>query len=70
MIAWTEEPKHLPAIPFGKHRGMKWAEAPVDYLQWMVRQTDMDRDALAGAERELRDAEVPGAKAPELAVDG
>ena len=53
MIAWTEEPKHLPAIPFGKHRGMKWAEAPVDYLQWMVRQTDMDRDALAGAEREL-----------------
>ncbi len=46
MIAWTSEPKFLPVIPFGKHRGTKWDEAPIDYLQWMSRQTDMDPDAI------------------------
>jgi exodeoxyribonuclease X len=53
MIAWTTEPRNLSVVPFGKHRGSKWAEAPIDYLRWMVRQTDMDGDALACAEREL-----------------
>jgi len=46
MIEWTKAPKFLPTIPFGKHRGLKWDEAPIDYLQWMVRQTDMDPDAI------------------------
>ena len=54
MIAWTKEPKFMPAIPFGKHRGVKWEEAPVDYLQWMVRQTDMDQDAMWRAGQELK----------------
>lgn len=53
MIAWTEEPKLMPSIPFGKHRGTRWAEAPLDYLQWMVRQTDMDVDAVWNARQEL-----------------
>jgi exodeoxyribonuclease X len=54
MIAWTKEPKFLPFIPFGKHRGLKWGEAPADYLQWMARQTDMDQDAIWCAREELK----------------
>ena len=53
MIAWTLEPKLMPNIPFGKHRGMAWSEAPQDYLNWMARQTDMDQDAIWNAKREL-----------------
>ena len=54
MIAWANEPMFTPAIPFGKHRGLKWAEAPADYLQWMVRQTDMDQDTTWWARQELK----------------
>lgn len=54
MIAWTAEPKLLPRILFGKHRGSKWTEVPTDYLQWMVRQVDMDRDAIWCAQQELK----------------
>jgi exodeoxyribonuclease X len=53
MIAWTAEPKLLPNIPFGKHRGLVWSAAPLDYLQWMVRQSDMDPDAIWNAKQEL-----------------
>ncbi|MGI4795126.1 MAG: exonuclease domain-containing protein [Janthinobacterium lividum] len=53
MIAWTALPKRLPKLPFGKHRGLAWAEAPLDYLQWMMRQTDMDQDAIWCAGQEV-----------------
>jgi exodeoxyribonuclease X len=53
MILWTKEPKLMPVVPFGKHRGTAWTDAPQDYLQWMVRQTDMDEDAIWNARREL-----------------
>ena len=53
MIQWTQEPKLMPNIPFGKHRGLSWAEAPLDYLQWMTRQGDMDADAIWNARQEL-----------------
>ena len=54
MIAWTNEPRRLPVVPFGKHRGAKWSEAPIDYLQWMARQPDLDCEAIACAQRELQ----------------
>ena len=53
MIAWTAEPRPMPTLPFGKHKGAAWADAPLDYLEWMVRQTDMDADAIWHARREL-----------------
>ena len=53
MIAWTAEPRLLPTIPLGKHRGSKWADAPADYLEWMARQSDMDADVKWNAKREL-----------------
>jgi exodeoxyribonuclease X len=53
MIAWTKEPRLMRSIPFGKHRGMAWSAAPLDYLQWMARQSDMDPDAIWNARQEL-----------------
>lgn len=53
MIEWTKEPRPMPTIPFGKHRGLGWGEAPLDYLQWMVGQSDMDADAVWNAKKEL-----------------
>lgn len=53
MIAWMAEPKFLTAVPFRKHRGVKWEDAPIEYLQWMVCQAEMDKDALWHAQKDL-----------------
>lgn len=53
MIAWTLEPKLLPKVTFGKHRGLSWEEVPLDYLQWMAGQRDMDPDAIWCAKQEI-----------------
>ena len=53
LISWTLEPKLLPKLPFGKHRGLPWAEVPIDYLQWMIGQRDMDPDAVWCARQEM-----------------
>lgn len=53
MIGWTNEPRKLDRIPFGKHRGKPWAEPPEDYLRWMAGQGDMDADVVAAARQEL-----------------
>jgi exodeoxyribonuclease X len=53
MVAWTKEPRPMPKLTFGKHRGQTWAQVPIDYLQWMQRQTDMDADTVWHAEQEL-----------------
>lgn len=53
MVAWTLEPKLLPKVPFGKHRGLPWTDVPIDYLQWMIGQRDMEPDYVWNAKREL-----------------
>jgi len=53
MIEWTGLHKALPSVNFGKHRGSKWPEVPLDYLQWMARQVDMNPDAVACAKDEI-----------------
>lgn len=52
MIAWSDQPRPMPTLPFGKHRGATWSEVPADYLQWMVGQ-DMDPDVLWHVRPEL-----------------
>lgn len=52
MIAWSDQPRPMPTLPFGKHRGATWADVPLDYLQWVVGQ-DMDPDVLWHARMEL-----------------
>lgn len=54
LIAWTKEPKHFSQLNFGKHRGMKLADVPADYLQWLRDgRHDMDADWRHNAKREL-----------------
>ncbi|MDY6922620.1 MAG: DUF3820 family protein [Pseudomonadota bacterium] len=53
MLEWTRAPRRLDRIPFGKHRGRAWGEAPEDYLRWMAGQGDMDADVVAAARQEL-----------------
>lgn len=40
----SEEPAVLRKVGFGKHRGMLWRDVPRDYMQWVLRQRDMDAD--------------------------
>ncbi len=53
LIQWSSEPAALVRIGFGKHRGMAWGDVPMDYLQWVIRQADMDEDTLFTARREM-----------------
>ena len=53
MLAWTLEPRRLPLVPFGKHRGQRWPDVPDDYLRWMVGQAGMEQDVLFAAEGEM-----------------
>lgn len=54
LVAWSGERKAYPTINFGKHRGSKWADVPRDYLEWMIKQTAMDPDALHCANIEIK----------------
>lgn len=53
LLAWSNAPRDIPTVPFGKHRKKPWSEVPSDYLKWMAAQTDMDADAVAAARSEL-----------------
>ena len=53
MIDWTSQPRPMPVLTFGKHKGTGWAEVPTDYLRWMTGQQDMDSDTVWHAQREL-----------------
>jgi len=53
LIAWSSAPRPLAVIPFGKHRGLAWTAAPLDYLEWMARQAEMDANVLWHAKAEL-----------------
>jgi len=53
LIRWTNEPVLLPRVTFGKHRGQSWADVPPDYLQWVLRQQDMNEDVVHTARHHL-----------------
>jgi len=71
MIGWFGEPPLLPHVTFGKHRGKKWDELPVDYLQWVRDQKDMDPDLVWNAKHELdhRSAEANAAISERLRIE-
>lgn len=54
MVRWSAGPALLPRINFGKHKGSKWDEVPIDYLDWIVNKSDMDRDVKANARHHLK----------------
>lgn len=53
MVAWTKEPRLLPTCPIGKFRGKPWADVEFGFLDWMLRQADMEADLKWNAQREL-----------------
>ncbi len=53
MVAWTKEPRLLPTCPIGKYRGKPWPEVERGFMEWMLRQPDMEADLKWNAQREL-----------------
>ncbi len=53
MCAWTLEPRLLPRCTIGKFRGKPWAEVEWGFLNWMLKQQDMEADLKWNAKREL-----------------
>jgi len=49
------EAARIPVVlPFGKHRGQRFADVPQDYLRWLLRQPDLDPYVRIAAEGNLR----------------
>jgi exodeoxyribonuclease X len=44
LVAWSAEPALYSTLTFGKHRGVKYIDAPADYLDWIAYKSDMDAD--------------------------
>jgi exodeoxyribonuclease X len=55
LVQWEREPRWMPRIRFGKHKGSEWIVLPDDYLQWLVApaQAEMDPDVRHWATIEL-----------------
>ena len=53
MVDWTREHPVLPKCPIGKFRGKPWSEVDVGFLNWMLKQTDMEDGLKFNAETEL-----------------
>jgi len=48
------QPVVLLKVRFGKHRGLLWSQVDRGYLQWVVKQADMDDDVRHTAMHHLR----------------
>lgn len=44
LVRMTTAPVVLRDVTFGKHRGMKWADLPRDYLSWIANKSDLGAD--------------------------
>lgn len=49
LESWSGAPLLLSKVPMGTHRGKKWKDVPRDYLNWILRQSDMSEDIHATA---------------------
>lgn len=54
MVTLSAGPVVLPHLSFGKHAKVPMEEVPTDYLDWMVKQRDMDANALHTARHHLK----------------
>ncbi|KAB0680188.1 exonuclease domain-containing protein [Aureimonas leprariae] len=65
----SAEPALLAKFRFGRHKGVPLAEVPTDYLEWLVREPDMDADAAFTARWHLDHLRLRGVRAaPALPV--
>ena len=44
MISISSKPALLSIVGFGKHKGMKFADVPADYLEWIRDKSDVKED--------------------------
>lgn len=51
--AVSDEPALLAKLRFGRHKNVPMSEVPLDYLEWLVREPEMDADAVFTARREI-----------------
>lgn len=61
--AVSNEPGLLRRLRFGRHKGKPISEVPADYLEWILREPDMNADAKFTADHELR-RRLRGGQAP------
>lgn len=54
MIEISSRPALLSKFHFGKHKDCPLAKVPSDYLDWIVRQNDMDEDVIHTARHHLK----------------
>ncbi len=59
LLKVLQKPIKLKAMPLGKHKGRKFDEIPVEYLQWAERK-DFDQDLLYSIRLELRNRKKGG----------
>jgi DNA polymerase III epsilon subunit-like protein len=63
VLAMSNEPIISTVCPFHKHDGKPWADVPIDYIEWTLRErADLDEDMRITLEREVerRGLEVEG----------
>lgn len=54
LVAWTMMPRFYAVCPLAKHKGAKWSDVPAGYMEWMLKQPDMEADLKAAALGELQ----------------
>lgn len=59
LFKTLEKPIRLKAMPLGKHKGRRFDEIPIEYLQWAERK-DFDQDLLYSIRLELRNRKKGG----------
>ena len=59
LIEITANPVLLQRMAFGKHRGVDFDNMPMDYLQWLARQADMDEDVKHTAQYQIEKRLAP-----------
>lgn len=59
LVQWSSEPRLLPSCPIGKFRGKPWAEVEWGFLNWMLKQPDMEHDLKWNAQREIDRRNAP-----------
>lgn len=59
LMQILQKPIRLKAMPLGKHKGRKFEEIPIEYLQWAERK-DFDQDLLFSIRYELKNRKKGG----------
>jgi exodeoxyribonuclease X len=49
LVDWSSQPALFTVLSFGKHVGMRYDAAPIDYLDWIIGKSDMSEDVKSSA---------------------